>query len=105
MIRKPLALLLLCLLPLRAYGYACIPNVSCPGIFWNGAHASMRSFLGSPGVTLANGTTTWDQNAINAANDWNDQGGFHFDVLPTDISQFINPCGSGAGHACPNTGP
>ena len=30
-------------------------------------------------TTLTNGTTTWDQNAVAAANEWNGVGaGFHF---------------------------
>ena len=56
-------------------------------------------------MTLANGTQSWDQNAINAANDWNAVGAaFQFNVSVG--GQFNQPCGPvGPGHACPNTGP
>lgn len=65
----------------------------------------MRSLLGTPSRTLVNGTRTWDENAILAANDWNDQhAGFQFQV---DVGgAFNSPCGPrGGGHACVNTGP
>ncbi|HVM96284.1 MAG TPA: matrixin family metalloprotease [Candidatus Acidoferrales bacterium] len=78
---------------------------SHPCIHWSTGQARMKSFLGSPGRTLLNGTTTWDQNAVNAANDWNALGNtFHFDVATG--GSFFNPCGSqGGNHACDNTGP
>lgn len=72
---------------------------------WAQGGTTLRSFLGSPPTPLLNGTFSWDQNAINAANDWNSVGAaFRFTV--TVGGQFINPCGpQGAGHVCPNTGP
>lgn len=72
---------------------------------WAQGGATLRSFLGTSSTPLLNGTLSWDQNAINAANDWNAAGAaFRFAV--TVGGQFVNPCGSqGAGHVCPNTGP
>lgn len=86
-----------------AHAFACLKlNDRC--IRWTQGGTTLRSFLGNPGHTLMNGTITWDQNSINAANDWNATGAaFHFDVEVG--GEFINPCGpQGPGHACPNTG-
>lgn len=78
-----------------------------PCVHWSPATPTMRSFLGIPanGGPLLNGTTTWDQNAINAANDWNAVGAaFHLSVQVGGA--FSEPCGlPGPGHACNNTGP
>jgi hypothetical protein len=87
-----------------AHGFVCLKiNGHCTR--WTQGGATLRSFLGTPPSALINGTFTWDQNAINAANDWNAAGAaFHFDVSVGGT--FNNPCGApGAGHACPNTGP
>lgn len=87
-----------------AHGFACLQiNGRC--VRWTQGGTTLRSFLGNSGSTLINGTISWDQNAINAANDWNAAGAaFHFDVSVG--GSFINPCGpQGVGHACPNTGP
>lgn len=72
---------------------------------WAQGGTTLRSFLGNPGRALINGTLSWDQNSVQAANDWNAAGAaFHFDVAVG--GNFVNPCGpAGAGHACTNTGP
>ena len=87
-----------------AHGFVCLKiNGHCTR--WTQGGTTLRSFLGNPPSALVNGTLSWDQNAINAANDWNAAGAaFHFDVAVG--GNFNNPCGAaGAGHACPNTGP
>jgi hypothetical protein len=87
-----------------AHAFVCLTiNGHCTR--WAQGGTTLRSFLGNPGSALINGTLSWDQNSINAANDWNAAGAaFHFDV--TVGGNFNNPCGApGAGHACPNTGP
>ena len=72
---------------------------------WTQGGATLHSFLGNPGTPLINGTFSWDQNAVNAGNDWNAAGAaFHFDVGVGGT--FLTPCGAaGPSHACPNTGP
>jgi Matrixin len=103
--RLALAIALLAVFPATsAHGFACLQiNGRCAR--WAQGGTTLRSFLGSPSSTLINGTFTWDQNAVNAANDWNAAGAaFHFDVSVG--GNFISPCGpQGAGHVCPNTGP
>ena len=87
-----------------AHGFACLQiNGRCA--HWAQGGTTLRSFLGSPGTPLLNGTMSWDENAISAATDWNLAGAaFQFDVAVGGT--FINPCGPpGVGHACPNTGP
>ena len=87
-----------------AHAFVCLKiNGHCTR--WTQGGATLRSFLGNPGSALINGTLSWDQNAINAANDWNAAGAaFHFDVAVGGT--FNNPCGApGVAHACPNTGP
>ena len=87
-----------------AHAFVCLQiNGHCAR--WAQGGATLHSFLGNPGTPLINGTLSWDQNAVNAANDWNAEGAaFHFDVVVG--GSFITPCGAqGAGHACPNTGP
>lgn len=97
-------------LPARfALAFDCIhvnaadPKSAC--IRWTGGAATLQSFLGTPSRTLINGTTTWDQNSVLAADDWNAQkAGFRFTVQSG--GQFTSPCGAqGSGHACDNTGP
>jgi hypothetical protein len=92
------------LLPASAHGFACL-QIAGRCVRWTQGGTTLRSFLGNPGTTLINGTLSWDQNAINAANDWNAEGAaFHFNVSVG--GSFSNPCGpAGPGHACPNTGP
>jgi len=65
----------------------------------------MQTFLGVPGTTLINGTSSWDDNVFNAANDWNGIGAIQFTVNVG--TTFRNPCGSqnGQSHVCTNTGP
>jgi len=94
-----------------AFGFACIKSSPTDGsqpqcIHWDQHAATVDSFLGVPSnPPLANGTVTWDQNVMGAANDWNSSGAdFHFNV--TVGGQFINPCGAAGGvHTCTNTGP
>ncbi|MFN8627968.1 MAG: matrixin family metalloprotease [Candidatus Binatia bacterium] len=97
-----LALLILSAVPARAF--VCLKSASGNCLRWEQSQATLLSFLGGP-VQLANGTTSWDQNAINAANDWNAAGAaFRFTV--TVGGQLNEPCGPrGPNHACPNTGP
>jgi len=90
----------------RAYGFACIRDGSGDCVRWVQSGATLRSFLGAPPGLLANGTPSWDQNAIDVAGDWNRVGAvFHFTVNVASQNQFVNPCGTGQGHACPNSGP
>jgi uncharacterized protein (TIGR03382 family) len=79
------------------------PTSAC--LHWAQGQATLGSFLGSSGTQLENGTTSWDQNAVDAANDWNAVGAaFHFTVNVG--GQLNEPCGpQGPGHACHNTGP
>ncbi len=88
-----------------AGAFVCIqpPNGGCA--YWTEGGATLRSVLGAPGRTLINGTISWDQNAVDAANEWNAAGAaFHYNV---EVGGAIeNPCGpAGPGHACDNTGP
>ena len=105
MTRLTIALLgVLVLRATPAQAFACLTNGSqC--LRWNDGHATVKSFLGNPGTPLINGSLSWDQNAINAANDWNAVGAaFHYDVQVG--GDFFPPCGAaGPGHVCPNTGP
>jgi hypothetical protein len=90
-----------------ALGFDCIrvSDANSPCIRWPNNAATMRSFLGSPERQLLNGTNTWDENTVLAANDWNAQNSpFRFSVEVGGT--FINPCGArGPGHACDDTGP
>ena len=94
--------LALAAVPARAFVCLKAANGTC--LHWDQRQATLLSFLGGP-VQLANGTTSWDQNAINAANDWNGAGSsFRFNVSVG--GQLNEPCGpQGPNHACPNTGP
>lgn len=103
--QKTAALLLLLLLAaLPAPAFVCLHSANGNCLHWAEGQATLRSFLGGP-VQLANGTTSWDQNAIDAANDWNAVGaGFRFNVSAG--GQLNEPCGpQGPNNACPNTGP
>lgn len=104
--RKIAVLGLLFMLPAAsAYGFACITfQGKC--VRWAAGEVTVRSFLGTPAnPPLFNGTASWDDNAVDAANDWNVVGAaFHFTV--DTGGQFFDPCGpAGPNHACPNTGP
>ncbi len=80
-------------------------DAASPCVRWRSSPVVVRSFLGSPPRTLANGTRTWDDNAVLAAEEWSGLGG------PVRISleiggTFRSPCGAqGPRHACDNTGP
>lgn len=94
------------LLPaLSAQAFSCIQWRSGNCVYWSGSRATAQTFLGSPGSTLINGTTSWDQNVISAAADWNGVGAITFTVSPG--SRFNDPCGAqdGRRHMCTNTGP
>jgi Matrixin len=95
-------LLVLPALPARAFVCLKADNGAC--LHWAQGQATIVSFLGGP-VQLNNGTTSWDQNTINAANDWNGIGAaFHFNASAGGT--LNEPCGAaGPGHACPGTGP
>ncbi len=88
-----------------AQAYVCIHAPSGQCVHWAQSGAIVKSFLGSPGGTLINGTVSWDQNSINAANDWNAVGtAFRFTVEVG--GNFYSPCGpAGPNHVCYNTGP
>ena len=100
-----LVLVLAILLPAAsAHAFVCL-QIAGHCTHWVQGGATLRSFLGNPGSPLINGTFSWDQNAVNAANDWNAAGAaFHFNVNVGGT--FTSPCGAaGPSHACPNTGP
>jgi hypothetical protein len=91
-----------------AYGFACLTtmhNQGGPCLHWAQGGATLTSFLGIPSMSLINGTLTWDQNAISAANEWNAIGAaFNFSINVGGV--FNEPCGQpGQGHACFNSGP
>ena len=103
-----LALLIACGIvaaPAAAPAFVCL-NINGHCVRWTSGNATLRLFLGTPTrLPLTNGTLSWDQNGINAANDWNAAGAaFHFN--PQIGGQFNDPCGAqGGAHVCPNTGP
>jgi hypothetical protein len=93
-----------------AQAFVCIrvddADQNSPCVRWFNNAATVRSLLGAPPRSpLLNGTQTWDQNTILAADDWNAENSpFQFGVQIG--GQFNNPCGArGANHACDNTGP
>lgn len=71
---------------------------------WSNGFARMKTFLGTSGTQLFNGTFTWDDNVRGAAADWNATGsGMQFQIV---LGEFFDPCGNqGAAHACVDTGP
>ena len=103
--RKTVLLVLLLLPAMPAHAFVCLKTDNGTCLHWAQGQATLLSFLGNPGALLINGTTTWDQNSINAANDWNAVGAaFRFNVNVG--GQLNEPCGPrGGSHACPNTGP
>jgi hypothetical protein len=91
-------LIALLVLASPAAGFVCLHTGNGACLHWTEGGTLLRSFLGNAGAVLLNGTLTWDQNALNAANDWNAVGAaFHFDV--TFGGQSVDPC------ACPSGGP
>lgn len=111
--RRAIVCLLLLLPAGSAYGFACLQvNGSGPCLHWANDRAILRSALAAGGVpvsgnggVLLNGTLSFDENSINAANKWNAVGtAFQFSV---EVVQQVNdPCGPpGPDHACVNTGP
>jgi len=78
-----------------ASAFVCLRADNGACLHWSQDQATLTSFLSG----------TWDQNVINAANDWSLVGtAFHFNVQVG--GQFNEPCGPrGPNHACPNTGP
>ena len=71
-------------------------------LHWAEHAATLQSFLGSPGQTLMNGTSTWDENAVAAANEWNAVGA-DFTFTVTAGGQFTDPCGpQGTNNVCGN---
>jgi hypothetical protein len=75
-----------------AFGFVCAQSGSGQCLHWTEHAATLQSFLGSPGGPLSNGTSSWDQNAVSAANDWNTVGAdFHFNIGVG--GQFHDPCG------------
>jgi len=87
-----------------ASAFVCITTDDGGCVYWREGGATLRSLLGAPGRTLINGTISWDQNAVDAANEWNAAGAaFHFNV---ELGASSDPCGpAGPRHACHNTGP
>ncbi len=102
--RKLIAALFLLLPAGPAFGFACLQiNGHCTR--WADNHATLQSALDHTGPLL-NGTLSFDQNSINAANDWNAVGtAFRFTV--NVVQQINEPCGvaNPPAHVCPNTGP
>jgi hypothetical protein len=89
-------LLLVCALGSPAAGFVCERTDSGACQHWAEGGTLLSSVLGSAGGQLINGTLTWDQNAIAAANRWNAAGAaFRFDVRVG--GQTSNAC------ACPGT--
>ena len=86
-----------------AHAFSCL-EVGGRCIHWSPGEATLQLSLGSAGGTLSNGTLTWDQNGVAAANDWNAVGAaFHY---TTQVGgTFVDPCGQQGEHACPNSGP
>jgi hypothetical protein len=104
-VSRALCILVVLVVARTASAFVCIqpPNGGCA--YWAEGGATLRSLLGASGRTLINGTISWDQNAVDAADEWNTAGAaFHFDVEVGGV--FNNPCGPpGPQHACFNTGP
>lgn len=57
-----------------ALGYECLRTSRGVCQHWQEQTTTLRSLLGSAGTVLINGTSTWDQNAFTASNDWNSVG-------------------------------
>jgi len=83
-----------------AFGYICLKTSSGACQHWEQQTTTLRSLLGSAGGVLINGTTTWDQNAFNASNDWNSVGSnfrysFEFGGAEPPLCLCPNPGSSG----------
>jgi matrixin len=89
---------LLLLLPASAHSFICGKmngNPNGPCLHWAQGETTLQALLGSSPEQLLNGTLTWDQNAVNAANDWNAVGAaFHF---TTTVGGQADAC------ACPGS--
>lgn len=102
----PSLLALLLFLPAgAAEAFFCIQWSQGNCVYWASARATMSAFLGAPLRPLINGTITYDQNLILAANEWNTVGAIQFGVENGTV--FNNPCGArdNRSHVCTNTGP
>jgi hypothetical protein len=101
--RKLFTILILLLPAASAHAWVCL-QVGGQCARWADGRATLQAFLDHT-QPLLNGTFSFDQNAINAANDWNGVGAaFRFTV--NVVQQINEPCGPrGPAHACPNTGP
>ena len=89
---------LLLAVPTRAFVCIAAPN-NGPCVHWATGAATLNLHLGSAGGTLINGTTSWDTNAVNAANDWTAVGAdFHYDLA---TGPFSDPCVTQPGNGCP----
>jgi hypothetical protein len=86
------------LVPSVAEAFVCLRTSSGNCLHWSANRTTVRTFLGSAGAVLLNGTTTWDQNLVSAADEWNSAGAaFRFDVAFG--GQLFDPC------TCPSSGP
>lgn len=96
--------------PVGVSAWSCIrvnpANASSRCIYWPDGNVLVKSFLGAPGRgPLLNGTRSWDDNTVLAADEWNGQGA-RMRITVQIGGQFFDPCGrQGANHACDNTGP
>jgi len=88
----------------RAQAFFCIQWSQGNCIYWGSARATMSGFLGAPLRPLINGTITYDQNIVLAANEWNAINAIQFGVENGTV--FNNPCGArdNRNHVCTNTG-
>jgi hypothetical protein len=87
-----------------AEAFVCLQsNGRC--VIWESRNAHLKFFLGAANRRLINGTFTFDENAIFAADEWNAiASSFRFSHEVG--GQFFDPCGAqGARHACRDTGP
>jgi matrixin len=76
-----------------AEGFVCTTTTGGACIHWAPGNATLHSLLGPSGGPLTNGTGSWDQNVINAGNEWNAVGAA-FDFSYTVGGQFNDPCAS-----------
>ncbi len=102
--RRLVAVLFLLLPAAPTFGFVRL-QINGHDTYWAGNSATLQSALDHTGP-LINGTLSFDQNSINAANDWNAAGSaFRFTV--NVVQQINEPCGPAnpPAHVCPNTGP
>jgi MYXO-CTERM domain-containing protein len=74
-----------------AHGFDCIAasggSGSCPGPRWANSGATLQLSLGTTS------TVSWDENAVNSANEWNAVGtAFHYTTQIVPGGPTINPC-------------